>query len=158
MISRKTILLMAASVLMAGTASAQETVEVDSGATAWMLTSTALVLLMIPGLAMFYGGLVRTKNVLIFPTGRNVSDNVEAVPFSCHVEPLASHFPNRAKPTPFAHQRCGKQNVRWRPLMSSAIRQASHAIVAAALLYKEFAISASELLRPGSYFNLNLNR
>ncbi len=29
-----------------------------------MLTSTALVLLMIPGLAMFYGGLVRTKNVL----------------------------------------------------------------------------------------------
>jgi Amt family ammonium transporter len=37
---------------------------VDSGAAAWMLTSTALVLLMIPGLAMFYGGLVRTKNVL----------------------------------------------------------------------------------------------
>ena len=38
--------------------------EIDSGATAWMLTSTALVLLMVPGLAMFYGGLVRTKNVL----------------------------------------------------------------------------------------------
>lgn len=38
--------------------------HIDSGATAWMLTSTALVLLMIPGLAMFYGGLVRTKNVL----------------------------------------------------------------------------------------------
>jgi Amt family ammonium transporter len=37
---------------------------IDSGATAWMLTSTALVLLMIPGLAMFYGGLVRSKNVL----------------------------------------------------------------------------------------------
>ncbi len=37
---------------------------IDSGATAWMLTSAALVLLMIPGLAMFYGGLVRTKNVL----------------------------------------------------------------------------------------------
>lgn len=36
----------------------------DSGITAWMLTSTALVLLMVPGLAMFYGGLVRTKNVL----------------------------------------------------------------------------------------------
>ncbi|MEE2779826.1 MAG: ammonium transporter [Myxococcota bacterium] len=40
------------------------TPEIDSGTTAWMLTSTALVLLMIPGLAMFYGGLVRTKNVL----------------------------------------------------------------------------------------------
>jgi len=37
---------------------------IDTGVTAWMLTSTALVLLMIPGLAMFYGGLVRTKNVL----------------------------------------------------------------------------------------------
>jgi Amt family ammonium transporter len=37
---------------------------IDTGATAWMLTSTALVLLMIPGLAMFYGGLVRSKNVL----------------------------------------------------------------------------------------------
>ncbi len=37
---------------------------IDSGATSWMLTSTALVLLMVPGLAMFYGGLVRSKNVL----------------------------------------------------------------------------------------------
>ena len=37
---------------------------IDTGTTAWMLVSTALVLLMIPGLAMFYGGLVRTKNVL----------------------------------------------------------------------------------------------
>lgn len=37
---------------------------IDTGTTCWMLTSTALVLLMVPGLAMFYGGLVRTKNVL----------------------------------------------------------------------------------------------
>jgi Amt family ammonium transporter len=37
---------------------------IDSGTTAWMLTATALVLLMTPGLGMFYGGLVRTKNVL----------------------------------------------------------------------------------------------
>jgi Amt family ammonium transporter len=38
---------------------------IDSGDTAWMLTSTALVLLMtLPGLALFYGGLVRAKNVL----------------------------------------------------------------------------------------------
>jgi Amt family ammonium transporter len=37
----------------------------DTGATAWMLTSTALVLMMtIPGLALFYGGMVRQKNVL----------------------------------------------------------------------------------------------
>ena len=38
--------------------------DIDTGTTSWMLTSTALVLLMVPGLAMFYGGLVRTKNVL----------------------------------------------------------------------------------------------
>ena len=43
---------------------ASDGTEIDSGATAWMLTSTALVLLMVPGLAMFYGGLVRSKNVL----------------------------------------------------------------------------------------------
>jgi Amt family ammonium transporter len=37
---------------------------VDAGSTAWMLVSSALVLLMVPGLALFYGGLVRRKNVL----------------------------------------------------------------------------------------------
>ncbi|GAA4087927.1 ammonium transporter [Zhongshania borealis] len=38
---------------------------IDTGNTAWMLTSTALVLFMtLPGLALFYGGLVRSKNVL----------------------------------------------------------------------------------------------
>jgi ammonium transporter, Amt family len=36
----------------------------NSGDTAWLLVSTALVLVMLPGLALFYGGLVRTKNVL----------------------------------------------------------------------------------------------
>lgn len=47
-----------------GQALAQEA-KLDSGDTAWMLTSTALVLLMtIPGLALFYGGMVRRKNVL----------------------------------------------------------------------------------------------
>src|SRR6478672_8676251 len=38
--------------------------EVNAGDTAWMLTSTALVMVMLPGLALFYGGLVRRKNVL----------------------------------------------------------------------------------------------
>jgi Amt family ammonium transporter len=47
-----------------GSVMAADAVPVDTGTTAWMLTSTALVLLMVPGLAMFYGGLVRTKNVL----------------------------------------------------------------------------------------------
>ena len=39
--------------------------ELNSGDTAWILTSTALVLFMtLPGLALFYGGLVRVKNIL----------------------------------------------------------------------------------------------
>ena len=39
--------------------------ELDSGDTAWMLTASALVLFMtLPGLALFYGGLVRSKNIL----------------------------------------------------------------------------------------------
>ncbi len=38
--------------------------RVDSGDTAWMLISTALVMFMTPGLAFFYGGMVRRKNVL----------------------------------------------------------------------------------------------
>jgi Amt family ammonium transporter len=37
---------------------------IDSGDTAWMLAATALVMIMLPGLALFYGGLVRRKNVL----------------------------------------------------------------------------------------------
>jgi Amt family ammonium transporter len=41
-----------------------ETDVINSGDTAWVLTSTALVMLMTPGLALFYGGLVRRKNVL----------------------------------------------------------------------------------------------
>src|SRR4051794_8420788 len=38
--------------------------KVDTGDTAWLLVSTALVLFMTPGLALFYGGMVRKKNVL----------------------------------------------------------------------------------------------
>lgn len=38
--------------------------EINAGDTAWMLTSTALVLLMTPGLAFFYGGMVKKKNVI----------------------------------------------------------------------------------------------
>lgn len=38
--------------------------EIDTGDTAWLLISSALVMFMTPGLALFYGGLVRTKNVL----------------------------------------------------------------------------------------------
>jgi ammonium transporter, Amt family len=51
--------------LVAAPAMAQDGPKIDTGDTAWMLTSTALVLLMtIPGLALFYAGMVRKKNVL----------------------------------------------------------------------------------------------
>jgi Amt family ammonium transporter len=49
----------------AGAALAQDKPKLDSGDTAWMLMSTVLVVIMvIPGLALFYGGMVRTKNTL----------------------------------------------------------------------------------------------
>ena len=38
--------------------------SIDSGDTAWLLVATAMVMVMLPGLALFYGGLVRRKNVL----------------------------------------------------------------------------------------------
>jgi len=54
--------------LMAACASAEDastdTPKIDSGDTAWVLVSAALVLFMTPGLALFYGGMVRKKNVV----------------------------------------------------------------------------------------------
>mgnify|MGYP000281519409 CR=1 FL=1 len=57
-------LALCAIVLFVPPAGAQDS-AIDTGNTAWMLTSTALVILMtVPGLILFYGGLVRKKNVL----------------------------------------------------------------------------------------------
>ena len=47
-----------------GAAAAAEGAAIDTGDTAWLLVATALVMVMLPGLALFYGGLVRRKNVL----------------------------------------------------------------------------------------------
>jgi Amt family ammonium transporter len=60
------VLGLALPLLLSATAWADDAPKaIDTGDTAWMLTSTALVLLMtLPGLALFYGGLVRAKNVL----------------------------------------------------------------------------------------------
>jgi Amt family ammonium transporter len=51
-------------VALPATAAAAEEVPVNAGNTAWLLIATALVMVMLPGLALFYGGLVRRKNVL----------------------------------------------------------------------------------------------
>lgn len=50
--------------LIPALALAEEAPALNTGDTAWMLVSTALVLVMLPGLALFYGGMVRAKNVL----------------------------------------------------------------------------------------------
>lgn len=38
--------------------------QIDSGDTAWLIVATAMVMLMIPGVGFFYGGMVRKKNAL----------------------------------------------------------------------------------------------
>lgn len=58
-------MMLMVSVFLPMTAGAAEAAaKIDTGDTAWMLISTALVMLMTPGLALFYGGMVRKKNVL----------------------------------------------------------------------------------------------
>ena len=67
MLNPKSIAMAAAAMvlLLAGAAFGQDEATLSAGDTAWVLTSTALVLMMtLPGLALFYGGLVRSKNVL----------------------------------------------------------------------------------------------
>jgi ammonium transporter, Amt family len=64
---RLTIVLTAALgwlVLGAPITAAADGTAINSGDTAWLLVATALVMIMLPGLALFYGGLVRRKNVL----------------------------------------------------------------------------------------------
>jgi len=51
-------------IMMQGSLSAQADPGISAGDTAWMLTSTALVLLMTPGLAFFYGGMVQSRNII----------------------------------------------------------------------------------------------
>ncbi|GFE96134.1 MULTISPECIES: ammonium transporter [unclassified Gluconobacter] len=63
---RSGLSIMAAGALLPVSAMAADApAAIDTGDTAWMLISTALVLMMtVPGLALFYGGMVRKKNVL----------------------------------------------------------------------------------------------
>lgn len=62
----QTFVLTSLLLLIGGSAFAQgaSATKIDSGDTAWMLTSSALVLFMTPGLALFYGGMVRGRNIL----------------------------------------------------------------------------------------------
>src|SRR5436190_2661389 len=61
---RLTLLLLVLLLLALALPAQAATGEVSAGDTAWVLVSAALVMLMVPGLALFYGGMVRHKNVL----------------------------------------------------------------------------------------------
>src|SRR3712207_4583300 len=58
------VALTAAALAAPTTVAAAEPGQLNAGDTAWLLMATALVMVMLPGLALFYGGLVRRKNVL----------------------------------------------------------------------------------------------
>jgi len=60
----KRFVFLAGLLLLPGAAFAGEVSSVSPGDTAWILVSAALVMFMTPGLALFYGGMVRRKNVL----------------------------------------------------------------------------------------------
>ncbi len=57
-------LVMAFALLFSGVTQAQDTSAINAGDTTWVLVSSALVMLMTPGLAFFYAGLIRRKNAL----------------------------------------------------------------------------------------------
>jgi ammonium transporter, Amt family len=60
----RTAALTAVALAAPATVAAAEPGQLDSGDTAWLIVATAMVMIMLPGLALFYGGLVRRKNVL----------------------------------------------------------------------------------------------
>ena len=67
----KKILALIVAVLIPSLAVATDKVPtIDSGNTAWVLVSAALVMLMTPGLAFFYAGMVSRKNVVSHPSAK----------------------------------------------------------------------------------------
>jgi len=72
---------------------------INTGDTAFMLVATALVMLMTPGLALFYGGLVRSKNVLTTVLQSFISIG----PFSRALACQLVHTPTASRIYYFAH-------------------------------------------------------
>ena len=58
------LLLSLGAVYVSGIGPSKADPNIVPGDVAWMLTATALVLLMTPGLAFFYGGMIQTKNII----------------------------------------------------------------------------------------------
>ncbi len=131
------------------------TTKMDTGDTAWLLTSTALVLLMTPGLAFFYGGMVSKKNVLSTMLQSFVCMGVITIiwvvcGFSlCFGESIGGVIGN---PSTFFMMKGMLGNATWKlaptvPLVLFAMYQLKFAVITPALITGAFA----ERVRFNSY-------
>lgn len=84
----------------------------------------------------------------VFPTGETISNNLHSVAFFPATQTAFATLPLASDAHAFVYRQRPMESM-----MSTVIRQASNAIVIAASLYKEFAVSASDLLRPSRYLN-----
>ena len=111
-------LLLAA--LLAAPASAQDLGEIvanDTGDTAWILTASALVLLMtLPGLALFYGGLVRSKNFLSVALQTGAVASIVSVLWIVVGYTFAFGDVSNAKAPPGSVRQAAKQGVARTPI------------------------------------------
>src|SRR5262245_36958451 len=69
----------------------RRTMRINAGDTAWVLVSAALVLFMTPGLALFYGGMVRAKNILAMLMQNFICMGIVAVLWAVCMYTLAFH-------------------------------------------------------------------
>jgi Amt family ammonium transporter len=113
--------------------------EINSGDTAWLLTSASLVLLMTPGLAFFYGGMVRSKGVLNMMMMSFVSIATVGVAWAVfgYSEAFGNSLGIIGNPLQFAFLDsliAGNQAVGTVPALAFAVFQGCFAIIAVALL------------------------
>ena len=92
----------------------------NSGDTAWVLASAALVLLMTPGLAFFYGGMVRAKSVLNMLMMSFVTIGIVSVLWALYGFSVAfGDDRQRLLGRPRLASACGERSKRWRPTAPS---------------------------------------
>ena len=119
--------------------------HVNSGDTAWMLASTALVMFMTPGLAFFYGGLVRAKNVLATVMQSFIALAVVSVTWSLIGYSLAfgpDHWKLIGGLSFWGLHHTGANPVHWAPTIPSTVFMAFQlmfAIITPALITGAFA-------------------
>jgi len=124
-------------------AAAADPIKLDSGNTAWVLASAALVLLMTPGLAFFYGGMVRSKSVLNMLMMNFICIAVVGVLWAIYGFSLAFGNPHLGRLIGGSHQFFGLGNTEvlggfWSaagvPILVFAMFQLMFAIITPALI------------------------